>query len=316
MPKNKKTSALENKISTFEKHQIPKLESSLDENRREIDNLEREKENLESHISDLKSENQGYKSKAEELEEKLSALTDKFNESEENAQKELENMREKLERANQKLIEVMAEEKLRQIKQETENANPDPPPIKKLPTHGSIPTSKIINYKEQEKSADTNFAELVVSDHPDKEERRMFKAISKFTSNSPPTTTVSKRASVVGTVSTTAQYRSVKANANPEAIPEWKKRQMEKEREEAERAEQEHQKKIEAFKNSTLLSQELPSPDTVPEWKLREMEKEKEGNKEPEVAVLLSSSQTPSEISEKELQRLEKTIMSRHSVKK
>jgi len=302
------------------RHKVSSLEETITNLENKLDEYRKEHETLRIDHTDLQRKYDNVRAIAEE---EISAINSKLNDAirisereSENAQlyhREAEQAKEKFEHEKKKLLEALAEEKIKIIKHENETT-----PVKKILTQPSLQIAK----PEPHPSADNPPFIDTAGEHLDKEERRMFKALSKFTSptntanpsNPVPSTKTGRGSAVVGTAPTTSQsYRPPKTISNPNEIPEWKKRQMEKEQAEAEKLEQEQLKKLQALKNTPSVEIEPVHVDVEPEWKKREDHKVvAKPTTSQETLPLLSSQST--EMTEKELQRLEKT-MNRYSKK-
>jgi len=303
------------------RHKVSSLEETITNLENKIEESRKEHETLRIDHTDLQRKYENVRATAEE---EISAINSKLNDAirisereSENAQlyhREAEQAKEKFEHEKKKLLEALAEEKIKIIKHENETT-----PVKKILTQPSLQIAK----PEPHPSADNPPFIDTAGEHLDKEERRMFKALSKFTSPTntanPVPTTKTGRGSVVvvgpSAPTTSQSYRpSTKTATNPNEMPEWKKRQMEKEQAEAEKLEQEQQKKLTALKNAPSVEPEPVHVDVEPEWKKRDQENKVvvEPTTSQETLPLLSSQST--EMTEKELQRLEKT-MNRYSKK-
>jgi len=270
------------------------LERKLDDNKHAQEINIRQNNELEKHTRDLEEKHIDLQSQISNLNNQL---TETLQNSKDNQRMAEENLKlskeykEKYDNAEKKFLQALTEEKFRSIKLEEE-------------TKGSFQKATQSLFPLATKQppittaqSDTTIPTLDSSDH-DKEERRIIKAFGRY---STPTINVPPNNLSSSLVQSPQQKTPGKID---ESLPDWRKRKLEDEELQAQRASQEHLRKLEVLKN-------LP-----PHTELIELDKEAKEVAKTELVFPEVHLQSAAENEEMERMRLEKALNRHSHVKK
>jgi len=216
------------------------LERKLHENRQAHEITLRQNNELEKHTKDLEDKHLGFQSQISYLNTQLTETLQNAQHNQKVAEENLKLSKEykdKYENAEKKFLQALTEEKFRSIKLEEETKSS----FHKA-TQGLFPPNKHPSITTSQ--SDTTIPEVESPESNDKEVNRIIKAFGRYS-----TPNINIPAPLSGSGLQSPQQRTPGKMNLDEPLPEWRKRQLEAEEIQAQRASREHLRKLEVLKS-------------------------------------------------------------------